>query len=233
MKFFLQAIVLIVLLAGSVISGMYFDHLWQKEEIQHAELYIYPSEKNFIVPEEVKKIIKIDGDKINNVQVDSLEKILETNEYIQNAEVYRNLNGKLVAEIEQYKPIARIVGRKSYYIDIDGNEKPLSSHYTERVVLVFGNLSRERKPEIKKLLQKIYKDKILNEIISEIHLKEKDIYLKINGLKSVVRMKTNEKIEQQLYKLKIINAYLIKKHLENKYKEIDLRYENQVVCKKK
>jgi cell division protein FtsQ len=206
--------------------------MWQQEKLQQANLYIFPSEKTFISPDEVKKMIIIKDSINRNVSIDSLEKILENNAYISNAEVYKDLNGKLITEIEQYKPIARILGSKSYYIDIDGMEKPLSNHYTERVVLVFGDLPAADKPAIIALLKKIYQDKELNEMISEIHLKNKYIYLKINGLKSNVVVEMNDKIDRQLYKLKIINTYLLSHNLENKYREIDVRFENQVVCKK-
>jgi cell division protein FtsQ len=231
MKNIIQIIAVVLLFGGSVLLGTYFDRLWQQEKLQQADLYIFPSEKSFIVPEEVKQIIKIKDSVIKSIKIDSLEKLLEKNDYIRNAEVYKDLNGRLVAEIEQYKPIARILGTKSYYIDIDGNEKPLSNHYTERVVLVFGNITEKNKSSLTALLKKIYEDKELNMIISEIHLEQNKIRLKINGTKANVIMNIPDEKNRQLYKLKVFNAYLHKKHLENKYKEIDLRFENQVVCR--
>jgi len=211
--------------------GRYFDAISQNEKLQTAQLYVYPLEKNFIEPEEVLKLMPIKDSLYKNVDIAELEQQLEKNDYISNAEVYKDLNGHLIAEVAQYHPIARVMGKTSYYIDINGDKKPLSKHFTERVVLVYGNITDKNKDQIIHLLKHIYQEEQLRKMIAEIHLKNDKLHLRINEIPALVVMNNNGNTEQQLKKLKAIYAYLIKNNQQNKYQQIDLRYKNQVVCR--
>ena len=231
MKKTIIIIATLLIFVSTLVLGKYFDSLYRKEKLSAMELRIFPMEKNFIETDEVRKMIRINDSTLQNINVVDLEKNLEKNEYIGNAEVYKDLNGRVYAEIEQYQPIARILGNKSYYIDISGEKKPLSQHYTEHVVLVFGELESDNKKPIIDLIKKINNDNILKDIISEIHSNGKNLWLKTVNLSAKIKIDLYQNVDHQLNKLKIIYAYLTKNQLENKYQNIDLRYENQAVCK--
>jgi len=231
MKKTITGIATISILASTFLLGHYFDVLAGKESLSSMNLEIYPQEKNFIEADEIRKLIKIQDSSLNEIDVKSLENKLEENAYISNAEVYKDLNGNVVAEIEQYHPMARVLGQTSYYIDVSGAKKPLSNHYTEHVVLVFGELTGDNQKEVIRLIQMINDDRILKDMISEIHLKNKHVELKIKGLNADIIIDLKGNLEKELYKLKAIYAYLKKEKLENKYQQIDLRYEKQAVCK--
>ena len=230
-KYSIPYILTLSLLIITIVLGSYFDDLYKNEKLKETQVYIYPVVKTFIMPDDVVKIMNIKDSTIKRIDIDSLERILEQNGYIDNAEVYRDLNGRLVADVEQYKPIARFIGQTSYYLDENGNRKPLSKHYTEKGVLVYGEMYSGQKEKLKDLIKQIYNDKQLNEIVSEIHLNGKKIYLKTGKLSAGININLNEDIPEQLYKLKAIYSYLIKQNLTEKYRQIDLQFENQAVCK--
>ncbi len=220
-----------LLLIITVVLGSYFDRLYGKEKVTETQVYIYPMAKTFIMPGEVIEMIQINDSLINHVNVNNIEKRLEQNGYIKNAEVYKDLNGRLVAEVEQYKPVARFVGQTSYYLDENGNQKPLSKHYTEKVVLVYGNINPDQKDDLIDLIKRIHKDKLLEEIVSEIHLDNGNIWLKTDRLSADINIDLKENLTSQLYKLKAIYSYLVQQNMTKKYRHIDLQFENQAVCK--
>ena len=232
MKNTILIIATISIILLTIVLGSYFDALAGKEKIQATQVHIYPMAKTFIMPKEVAKLIKIKDSASKKIDVISLEKSLEQNDYIRNAEVYKDLNGHLVAEVDQFRPIARIFDHtSSYYLDENGVRKPLSDHYTEKVVLVYGSINSGQKNKIINLIKKINQDKFLNDIISEIHIKDNGIWLKTGQLSADIKIDLKENLAEQLYKLKAIYTYLVKRQLKNKYRQIDLRFENQAVCK--
>jgi len=217
----------------TLVLGNYFERMYQREKIASAKIHIYPMEKTFIEPDEVAGLIQLNDSLNQHVQIDEIERKLEENDYIENAEVYKDLNGHLVADVEQYKPIARFMGNRSFYIDKDGKRKPLSKHYTERVMLVFGELNPADSEGVIDLIQQIYKDKFLNNEIAEIHLKNnRKAVLKATGKPGDFILDiTKENIENQLFKLKTMLLYLQEEKAAKNYKIYDFRYKNQVVCK--
>jgi len=231
MKNTILIIATLSILLLTLVLGSYFDALAEKEKVQATQVHIYPMAKTFIMPDEVAKLIKIKDSTSKNIDIISLEKSLEQNDFIRNAEVYKDLNGHLVAEVDQFRPIARVFDRNSYYLDENGFRKPLSDHYTEKVVLVYGFINSGQKNKIIDLIKKVNQDKFLNDIISEIHLKDNGVWLKTGQLSANIKIDLKGNLADQLYKLKAIYTYLVKKRIKNKYQQIDLRFENQAVCK--
>ncbi len=213
------------------VLGGYFNAVSQKERIKIKQIYVYPMDKSFILPQEVAKLIPVKDSVYKNIDIVKLERQLEQNDYISDAEVYKDLNGHLVAEVVQYHPIARVIEKTSYYIDNQGNKKPLSDHYTENVILVFGSLNTNNQAAVIDLIRQIDDDKNLKAIVSEIHVNGQKVWLKTDKLSADIKIDIHQDIEQQLEKLKAIYTYLVKTHHQNKYQNIDLRFENQAVCK--
>ncbi len=226
------SVVSIVLI--SLMLGSYFDRLYQQEKIVETTIRVFPMDKNFIEPNEVAQLIALKDSMQQQINIAQIEAVLEQNDFIDNAEVYRDLNGHLIAEVEQYKPIARVWGKNSFYLDKNGHKKPLSKHYTERLMLVFGDLLPEKQPQTVALIQNIYNDSVLNKIVSEIHLRSRQTaVLKLIDVSGDFIIEINpDKTQEQLFKLKTMYAYVHQKHWNNKYKTYDFRFNNQVVCKK-
>ncbi len=216
----------------TLVLGRYFNAVSQQERIQQTQVYVFPMDKTFILPQEVSKLMPINDSVYKQIDIAAIEKQLEQNAYIDNAEVYKDLNGRLTAEISQYKPIARVIGNKSYYIDYQGNKKPLSDHYTENVILIFGDINSNIKKQLINLIHQIESDPNLKQIISEVHINDKQVVIKTDQLSADISIDILQNIDKQLDKLKAIYSYLVKTNKTNQYQKIDLRFKNQAVCKK-
>jgi len=219
----------ILMLVLTIVLGSIFSADLHREKLQASRVKIYPENKHFIIDSEVKRLIHITDS--TAVDVALFEKKLQENKYIVKAEVFKDLNGNLAAEIYQYKPIARVMDGHSYYIDAQGVKRPLSDHYTENVMLVYGKVSQKQYRKVVRWVQKINKDPMLHDIVSELHVASNYYTIRTNNNPAVFVLDTRHP-QEQLYKLKIMYAYLAKHQLKNKYQQIDLRYNKQVVCKK-
>ncbi len=229
-KFYIIGLLFFLILTIGL--GSIFDRLIEDEPVRIKNVYVFPLDKTFILPKEIAKLIPLNGKTYKSIDINEIEKKLEKNNFIQNAEVYKDLNGRLTAKIKQYQPIARVVhNSNSYYLDEKGDKKPLSTHFTENVVLVFGKIQDKEKNNLVELIKTINHDKILKNIVTEIHIKNNLIEVKTDLLAADMLIDLNTDLKKQLIKLKAIYAYLTKKHQTQKYHHIDLRYARQAVCK--
>ena len=233
MKKILANIIFVSLLGITFILGGIFTADVKKEKIKRTQVVISPMDKEFIKADEVKNMIDLGDSLSGKIDIQKIENQLKNNRFVSKAEVYKDLNDNVYAYIEQFQPLARVVGETSYYIDTEGAVRPLSVHYTENVPLVFGNPTKQQQKDIYRILHKIDQDKYLKDKLSEIHIESSGNYvLKISGFKSDIIFGKNENSKEKLFKLKEILMYLLQKKLNNKYTSLDLRFKNQIVCKK-
>ena len=177
---------------------------------------------------DVKTIAKFE------VDLDKLEKSLNKQEMIQKSEVFLSVDGVLNARVVQKTPVARVMNENSsFYIDYEGNTMPLSSDYTARVPLVSGEITSKNRVKLAQLLRIIYKDDFLKKNI---------IGVQISATDDVIM--TNRNFNYQIEFGKMINverkfknykAFFQKTVLDStltRYKNINLRFTQQVVCTK-
>jgi len=174
---------------------------------------------------------------VKKVQLDlgKVEKNINENPMVGKAEVYATIDGKLVAEITQKKPVARIFeGAKSYYLDYEGNVMPLSENETARVLLLTGNLNGVGKKELAKLLNYIYDDDFLKKNITGMEVRpEGNIVMAARGYDFDIMFGSPINIDRKFDNYKAFLQDAIKDTLTEKYKTINLKFTQQVVCTKK
>jgi len=123
-------------------------------KVEEVSVRFTNGENLYVTENTVNKLLIVNIDTLANrgkemIDLNSLERILDTQDMIQDADVYLTVDKKLIAKITQRKPLARVYGSKSFYIDLEGKKMPLSKIYTARVPLIigvgekraFGNLS--------------------------------------------------------------------------------------------
>lgn len=199
------------------------------------------------------------NEEVKNININALEKALNSHPAIENADLSVDVNGDVKINVTQRTPLVRVMtmGGESYYIDTQSKLMPLSDKYTARVLVVNGNIhepySRRymysvneiAKNEIFKevsMLDDIYqmadyitKDTLLNELIHQLSInedKEFEMYPAIGGHKIIFGDATD--IAEKFEKLKVFyREGLNKTDNWNRYSIINLKYKNQVVCTKK
>ena len=206
----------------------------------------------FVSPEEVEQLITRDLGKalnqytIADIGIRQLEEKLTSNPYIRQAEVFADINGKLHVNIEQERPILRVINssRVSYYISESGRKMPFSGKFTPRVAVATGaiedngksrgGLEREGLKKLFELAEFIYHDPFLRALVDE-------IIVRPDGLFELIPKIDNHSIlwgdlsesKQKKEKLELFYSKGIRKAGWQNYRQIDLRFKKQIVCKRR
>jgi cell division protein FtsQ len=194
----------------------------------------------FVTQETVNKLLienNVNAKSISKDKLDlnKLEKRLNKHEMIEKSDVFVSVDGELKAVVKQKTPIARICNKQeSFYIDYKGVKMPLSTNFTARVPLVSGELNKKNSAKIAKLLRTLFDDEFFKKNIIGVQIMP-------NGSLKMLNRNYNFQIDfggivRMQAKLNNYKAFFQKASLDNslyKYKTIDLRFTQQVVCTKK
>lgn len=109
--------------------------------------------KVFINPKEIKqlitgnKILNPVGKKLSDLNIQMLERSVETYSWVKDAELYIDNDNILQIHVTQRHPLIRVftVSGNSFYIDTDGKRVPANGHFVVRVPVVTGFPSDEIK----------------------------------------------------------------------------------------
>ena len=203
--------------------------------------------------------VKLIGSLMDSVNIHLLEDILiHNNKSISRAEVYRTVYGEIGVNVEQRRPIMRIINPNgdSYYIDANGQVMPLSKKYTAHVIVVNGNLNEpymdhvgenlkrqqlksdqttgELLPDLFKLVYFINSSRFWKAQIEQIYINSKgDIELVPRVGNHTIVLGTIDNMREKFENLEAFYEQGLAKYGWNKYKTINLKFKNQIVCTKR
>jgi cell division protein FtsQ len=145
-----------------------------------------------------------------------------------------SIDGVLKAVVKQKTPIVRVFdGKGSFYIDSEGYTMPLSGNFTARVPLVSGEINKKNNKDLFKLFKIIYDDAFLRKNIIGIQIMPNGSLLMLNrNYNYQIDFGSLINVERKFQNYK---AFFQKVSLDSslyKYKKIDLRFTEQVVCTK-
>ena len=193
----------------------------------------------FVRQETVNKLLienRKDASSIQKVNLDlnKLERILDAQEMIEKSDVFVSIDGVLKAVVKQKIPIARVfTDEGSFYIDYKGSRMPLSGNFTARVPLVSGGINKKNNENLADLLRIIYDDAFLKKNIIGIQIMPNGSLLMLNrNFDFQIDFGRMINVERKFENYK---AFFQKAVLDSslyKYKKIDLRFTEQVVCTK-
>jgi cell division protein FtsQ len=186
---------------------------------------------NKLLIENRKDAQSIGKDKLD---LNKLEKILNAQEMIEKSDVFVSIDGVLKAVVKQKTPVARFFdGDDSFYIDYKGNRMPLSANFTARVPLVSGGITRKNREDLAELFRIIYNDAFLKKNIIGVQIMPNGSLIMLNrnfsyqiDFGGTIRMKAKFNNYKAFFQKAILDSSLYK------YKKIDLRFAQQVVCTK-
>ena len=210
------------------------------KKIDRIDIQFENGDNLFITYEMVNKLLiqNYDGLKSQpkeNILLNKLEDVLQSNEMIENAEVFISVDGELGAVIKQRTPIARVhQNEKAYYIDSKGGKMPLSNNYSARVLIVEGIYNDEISEEIYTLATFINEDEFLKkQIVGIEQTPKKEFILKTRIGNQSIEFGDLRKMDQKFNKLKAFYHKKINDNTLDMYKKINLIYDHQVVCTKR
>jgi cell division protein FtsQ len=186
---------------------------------------------NKLLIENKKDAQSIDKDKLD---LNKLEKALNTQEMIEKSDVFVSIDGVLKAVVKQKTPVARVFdGDDSFYIDYKGNTMPLSTNFTARVLLVSGKINKDNNKNLAELFRIIHDDAFLKKNIIAVQIMPNGSLLLFNrSYNYQIDFGRPIKIKSKFKNYKVVFQKAVLDSSLHKYKTIDLRFAQQVVCTK-
>ena len=205
----------------------YNQQLNQKIKISAETLY---TDQNKIL-DDVKQIV-LSG---NHYEISSLENELEKMSHIESAEIYFSVNGDVSLSYYEFKPLVRVFNseNQSYYLDHNCKRIPLSEKYTADLILFTGFTENIEDHLMLNLAKKIISNKFLSNQVSEIFINESSeaFFIPVIG-NHKIKLGSFNNLEVKIKKMMTFYEKIIPKHGWEKYSEINLEYQNQIICLK-
>jgi len=192
------------------------------------------------------------------LHVHTIERAIAAMAEVKKVNVYKHLGAKWEIQLELRKPIARIFNTKgqSYYLDQDGFMMYRSSLHTARVLVFSGAIHDPYNPRLNcdfinnptlKSSQKINQiyhisnyvcnDPLMHKLIGQIHLQKNGDFVLIplvGDQKIIFGAAPNpELVQDKFERLEHFYKEALPHEGWNKYKEISVKYEGQIVCRKR
>ena len=206
-------------------------------KFKNTEVIIVNNEPLFISNETVNKLLienKNDIKTIAKVEVDlnKLEKSINKNKMIEKSDVFVTIDGTLRAIVKQKTPVARVVNNSgSFYIDYEGSTMPLSELNSARVPLVLGEITDKNRKKLSEILKMIYDDEFLKKNIIGVQvLPQDELLMKNRNYDFDILFGKPINIERKFSNYKAFFQKEVTDSVVKKYKKINLKFTQQVVC---
>ncbi len=239
-KIFTWANVRLVLMFGVIVFLFAFSSKRNGERFLQKSVVVFTGDDNlFVTNQVVNKLLienKTDARTIRKDKVDlnRLESRLNKHEMIEKSEVFVTIDGVLKAVVKQKTPIARVLDENgSFYIDYEGNTMPLSDNYSARVPLVSGEVNDKNRAKISEMFRIIHDDDFLKKNIIGVTISPTgNMVLKNRNFNYLIDFGKTINMERKFSNYKAFFQKAVSDSTINKYKMINLKFTQQVVCTK-
>ena len=179
--------------------------------------------------------IELKGKPLSAINYELLEQTIHAYPYVKEVQVYSTISGELNFEITQREPILRVMSYEmgSFYLDVEGKRMPLSNRYTARVTLANGSISQTMLNDLFLLATFVNKNSFWESQVQQIYVDwAGEIQLIPRVGKHKILLGGFDDLEGKFSKLMVFYKEGLNRIGWNRYKTIDLRYKDQVVCTK-
>lgn len=185
--------------------------------------------------------ISLIGEKINEVNTNYIETLLNRNPYIKHSEVYISLDGTVYIDIEQRNPVIKIYNKygEIFNVDEDGIIMPNNSKYPAYIRIANGNIAtRYRNGDTVKnvlhnlflLSQHLRTDTVTDALIEQLYVNAKNNIILVPKVGNVtITFGKITDMEQKVKKIKDFYTALPSFNADGKYSALDARFKNQII----
>lgn len=240
----------VICLSGLVVLMSFVEIKKQSTVCTDVKILI-PGADNFIEREEIDAILKqsqgnLIGRKMEQVNLEEIEKNIKSNPYIALATVYGDMDGVIHIEIQQRQPILRVInyGNQDFYIDKDGLKMPVSPNFTANVLVANGKILEHFSGRVDTLITRMAKDLyktalfIKRDTLWDAQIEQ--LFVDDQGDIEFIPRVGNQRIilgvadslEVKMRNLMAFYKKAMPKVGWDTYKTINIKYTNQVVCEK-
>lgn len=182
-----------------------------------------------------KNKINPKGKPLQEIDLMKMETTLKSSPYIDNATCYKTATGAICVKVKSKQVILHIISDsgEDYYLDSQGNPIPKSSYYADLPV-VTGKVSKKyAKQKLTTFGKVIQSDPFWNQQIEQINVLANGKLEMIPRVgEHTVMFGEPKDFKKKLEKLKIFYEKGINQVGWNKYSEINLEYNDQIICTK-
>lgn len=196
--------------------------------------------------------------RIKELNPEKIERTIRDMEEVKHVAVYSTIRGDWNIDVDLRRPIAHIFNNlgEAYYLDVDGNKISSNSEHVARVLIVTGDIPDRFNQEsvsviinndslktirkiddVYRISTYVCNDPLMQSLIGQIHRESNGDFVLIplvGGQKIIFGSAyTEQEVSEKFEKLKIFYKEAIPYEGWGKYSEISLKYENQIVCRKK
>lgn len=232
-----------VLLAYLLISGIYVDSSTNKNLIcKELKIDIVDTlDRHYLTNNDIltaitKAGLSPIGEDLSAVSTTAIENALKENRLIKRVVCYKTVDGTVRIKIYQREPILRVfTASGSYYIDNEGEKMPVPANFAAYLPVASGSIDDEyAKNQLYKFVLFLQQDKFWNSQIKQIYVAPSgDVELTPAVGSHQIILGKIENYKENLDKLRLFYDKGLSKVGWNKYSVINLKFKNQVVCKRK
>ncbi len=203
-------------------------------------------------------IPEIQGYKMEDIDLPRLDSALREQPFIRNVDIYKTIGGLLRIEVHQRKPLLRVINKAggNYYIDADGTIFPVSERKATNTLVASGEIpnfynfvqqhtykvsvadkGKDVLADLFYLALLINGDDFWRDQLQQIYVDgDRDSGYEYELIpmvgKQILKIGSIDEYDRKMYYLKSFYISGIKKTDWNKYCEINVKYKDQIVCRK-
>lgn len=220
-------------------------------------------ENIFITEKELLSRLKrerllFEGQKRGELDIEKIEAFINSISQVKSSRVFLRVDGSWKIDVVLRQPIARIFNtfNESFYLDSEGNTMHTTPSHTARILVVTGNIpdrkesisatkiinndsliSIRKLDDIYRISDYVCKDPLFHSLIGQIHLEKSGDFILVTlvGDQKIVfgSAYSKKEVEEKFEKLRLFYEEALPYEGWNTYSEISLKFEDQIVCKKK
>lgn len=253
----------ILIIGGMVSVFVFANAEESKKIIEVPNISIHVDGETFLTEEELKiRLINAGlltkNQKNEQLNIRKIERKIALMEEVKEVDVFREIGKKWNIRVTLRKPIARIFNttNQTYYIDEDGFLMKRSSNHTARVLIFSGylhdrffkgSLSRfinndslksiKKLDDVFRISNYVCNHPLMYKLIGQVYL-ERDgdfVLIPLVGDQKIVfgTANTDEEVAEKFSRLTIFYKEAMPYEGWNKYSEISVKYEGQIVSRKR
>lgn len=209
------------------------------QKISLNNIIIKESDNSFVTKQIISnyledRLVRFDSGLVANFSSEDLEILLESHPGIKEVEVFSSQKGGVEIFIEQKNAIVRVKSNTGdYYLDEFGEKMQLSDNYTPKLVVATGHILANDHAGIYKFVKEINKSDFWNAQITQVHFSKDNIFLIPRVGSQKINIGNFECILEKLDNLYQFYKVVMPLKGWQTYSEINLNFNNQIVCSKK
>lgn len=260
MKRILNILLWVIILAGVIFAVGFINKKHESQTLKKVYVNIQSDEiDNFIDDEDIQTILNeiydtITGQSFADIDIESIERLIDNNEYIKSSDVHATIDGTIEIEVILREPIVRVINKEGQecYIDTEGRIMGLHKSKVSHVLIASGNIRDSLSgitninilnsgdtqmdndlSKVFKLASYIANDEFYDAMIEQIYFNPNgDIELIPKLGNHIIILGDTNDLDMRMNKLMAFYQKGLRNMDWYKYKTINLKYYNQVVCSK-